>query len=92
VDHRIPYEVAGESQAGEEKPYQILDGSSNRKKSWACEHCKNWLRLKSLEICRTCYWADPDNYSHVAMVQQRRVDLVWIGNEVAEFDSDQEES
>lgn len=86
VDHRIPYEVAGESQRGESAPYQILDGSCNRKKSWACEHCENWLNIKSLDICRSCYWAEPTAYSHVAMVQQRRADLVWIADEVKSFD------
>jgi hypothetical protein len=86
VDHRIPYEVAGESQRGEEEPYQILDGSCNRKKSWACEHCPNWLEIKSLDVCRSCYWAEPDNYTHVATVQQRRADLVWIGDEVKDFE------
>jgi hypothetical protein len=86
VDHRIPYEVAGESQSGEKKPYQILCGSCNRKKSWACEHCQNWLQDKSLAVCRSCYWAEPSTYSHVAMQQQRRVDLVWIGDEVKDFE------
>jgi hypothetical protein len=86
VDHRIPYEVAGESQSGEERPYQILCGSCNRKKSWTCEHCQNWLQDKSLDVCGTCYWAEPSAYSHVAMQQQRRVDLVWIGDEVKDFE------
>jgi HNH endonuclease len=86
VDHRIPYEVAGESQSVEERPYQILCGSCNRKKSWACEHCQNWLQDKSLDVCRSCYWAEPSAYSHVAMQQQRRADLVWIGDEVMDFE------
>jgi hypothetical protein len=86
VDHRIPYEVAGESQSAEERPYQILCGSCNRKKSWACEHCQNWLQDKSLDVCRSCYWAAPSTYTHVAMQQHRRVELVWIGDDVQEFE------
>lgn len=86
VDHRIPYEVAGESQKGEDEPYQILDGSCNRKKSWDCEHCQNWLELRNLDTCRTCYWASPEDYSHIAMKQERRADLVWIGDEVTSFE------
>jgi hypothetical protein len=86
VDHRIPYEVAAESQRGEEDPYQILCGSCNRKKSWACEHCENWVNRQRLEVCASCYWADPDGYTHVALEQQRRVDLVWAGNDVKEFE------
>jgi hypothetical protein len=86
LDHRIPYEVAGESQSGEDDPYQILCGSCNRKKSWTCEHCQNWSHEKSLDVCRSCYWADPIAHSHVAMQQQRRVDLLWIGDEVNDFE------
>jgi hypothetical protein len=86
VDHRVPYEVAGESQRLEGEPYQILCGSCNRKKSWACEHCRNWVEIKSVDVCRSCYWAEPTNYSHVAMEPQRRVDLVWIGDEVSQFE------
>ncbi|HEY0794282.1 MAG TPA: hypothetical protein VGD64_00740 [Acidisarcina sp.] len=86
VDHRIPYEVAGESQSGVSESYQILDGVCNRKKSWSCEHCRNWVELKDLDICRSCYWANPEGYSHVAMQQERRADLVWIGEEVGRFD------
>lgn len=92
VDHRIPYEIAGESQYYEQHPYQILCGSCNRKKSWTCEHCKNWLQDKSLDICLSCYWAEPADYTHVAMQQQRRVDLVWIGNEVKDFEQIKQEA
>ena len=86
VDHRIPYEVAGETLRGEERAYQILDGSCNRKKSWACEHCRNWLEDNVVDLCRTCYWAEPISYTHVAMQPQRRADLVWIGDEVNDFE------
>ena len=86
VDHRIPYEVAGESQSGKRQPYQILCGSCNRKKSWECEHCKNWLQIKSFDTCLSCYWADSTSYTHVAMQPQRRVDLIWTGDEVTDFE------
>jgi hypothetical protein len=86
IDHRIPYEVAAETQKDEDDPYQILDGSCNRKKSWSCEHCENWTKLKSFDTCRTCYWANPESYAHVAMQQERRVDVVWTGGEVNAFE------
>jgi hypothetical protein len=92
LDHRIPYEVAGESQRDEKGPHQVLDGTCNRKKSWACEHCENLLKLKDFDICRSCYWASPEAYSHVAMKQERRVDLVWIGSEVATFERVEKEA
>ena len=85
VDHRIPFQVAGESQRDEEDPYQLLDGSCNRKKSWACEHCENWLKQKDFDTCRTCYWASPEDYTHIAMRQERRIDIVWVGDEVKQF-------
>jgi hypothetical protein len=87
VDHKIPYEVAGESQRYEDDPYQILDGSCNRKKSWDCEHCDNWTKTKDLNICQSCYWANPDGYTHVATRPERRVDIVWTGNEVKAFET-----
>lgn len=87
VDHKIPYEVAGESQRYEGDPYQLLDGSCNRKKSWDCEHCENWTKVKNIKTCQTCYWANPDEYAHVAMRPERRLDIVWVGDEIKAFES-----
>lgn len=87
IDHRIPYEIAGDSQNADEDPYQVLDGVCNRRKSWACEHCENWLKLKKLDACLACYWANPENYTHVAMRSERRIDVVWIGGEVNDFEA-----
>jgi len=39
-----------------------------------------------LEVCRSCYWAYPESYSHVATLAQRRLDIVWAGEEVAEYE------
>ncbi len=86
LDHRIPYQVAGESQRYEDDPFQVLDGSCNRKKSWECEHCQNWLKTKDLDVCNRCYWANPDQYTHVAMRPERRVDVTWVGGEVKAFE------
>lgn len=86
LDHRIPYEVAGEPASEGKEPYQVLCGSCNRKKSWACEHCVNWLKLKNPDTCRSCYWANSSAYTHIAMEPQRRVELVWTGDEVSDFE------
>jgi len=86
VDHRIPYEVAGDALVDEEEPFQVLCGSCNRNKSWDCEHCRNRLEVCDPDICRDCYWAAPVAYSHVAMRQQRRADVVWVGDEVEDFE------
>lgn len=91
VDHRVPYEVAGELLRKKQDAFLVLDGSCNRRKSWACEHCENFTKLKRIGICQTCYWANPEEHAHVAMEQIRRLDLVWHGSEVPEFDAFREQ-
>jgi hypothetical protein len=89
VDHRVPYEVAGDAQVDERRSqdYMLLCGSCNRAKSWSCEHCSNWVEAKRPDICETCYWARPESYQHVAMENVRRLDLVWVGEEVRQYDA-----
>ncbi len=84
IDHRIPFEVLGDARdtVQNTEDYMLLCGSANRAKSWSCEHCVNWRELRNPEICRSCYWAYPDNYSHVAMRQVRRADIMWAEGEV----------
>jgi hypothetical protein len=88
IDHRIPFEVSGDNPATEQKveDYMLLCGSANRAKSWSCEHCVNWLELKKPEICRSCYWAFPNNYTHVAMCEARHADIMWTGQEARIYD------
>lgn len=88
IDHRMPYSLAGDVDLKHinTDQYMLLSGSANRAKSWSCEHCKNWNEYKSEEICRTCYWAYPENYNHIAMEPVRRVDIVWTNQETAVFD------
>ncbi len=86
IDHRVPFEVAGESETMSPDEFMLLCGSANRAKSWSCEHCDNWKHLKKREVCLTCYWAYPENHSHVAMQQLRRVDLLWQGTETTQYE------
>lgn len=88
IDHRIPFEVLGDVRGTLQKPEHsmLICGSANRAKSWSCEHCVNWLELKKPEICRSCYWAFPDSYTHIAMRQIRRADIVWTGPEVEDYE------
>ncbi len=88
IDHRVPYEVGGIGESVELSPddFMLLSGSANRAKSWSCEHCENWQTLKKKEICHSCYWAYPEDYSHVAMRQVRRADLIWQGKEVEQYE------
>jgi hypothetical protein len=86
VDHRVPYQVAGESLKGSANPYMVLDGTCNRRKSWICEHCPNLMKYKRVNTCKSCYWANPKQHTHVAMEELRRVDLVFSGEETKAFD------
>lgn len=94
IDHRVPYEVGGDDTENEPDPedFMLLSGSANRAKSWSCEHCENWNGKKDKQVCLSCYWAYPESYSHIAMRQIRRVDLVWQGDEVANYDKLKEHS
>jgi hypothetical protein len=80
IDHKIPYEVAGDTAYSEEntEAYMLLCGSCNRTKSWSCENCPNW-ETKSTQVCTTCYWAEPTNYEHIALKEVRRTDILWEG-------------
>ena len=83
----MPYEVDGDDEAGTLNPddFMLLCGSANRAKSWSCEHCENWTAKKDKKICLSCYWAYPEDYSHVAMRQIRRLDLIWEGDDVTSY-------
>lgn len=87
IDHRIPYQVAGETTPNEREvaDYMLLCGSCNRAKSWSCEHCENWLKIHDPKRCLSCYWASPDEYSHIALKQIRRLELVWTDREIRTF-------
>ncbi len=88
IDHRIPYQVNGEPDPAKvsNSDFMLLCGSANRAKSWSCEHCENWLKLRKPEVCRGCYWAFPENYNHVAMREERRLDLVWSASETLHYE------
>ena len=84
VDHRIPYEIGGEHDAGNIDCYMLLSPSANRAKSWTCEHCPNWNR-KEVAFCVKCFWAHPENYTHVAGREQRQIVITFTGNEIEDY-------
>ncbi|MDV2995018.1 MAG: hypothetical protein N4J56_004672 [Chroococcidiopsis sp. SAG 2025] len=81
IDHRIPFEIDGEPELSPEH-FMLLCGSANRAKSWSCEHCENWSIIKDKSICLSCYWAYPESYTHIAMQQVRRIDIMWQEEEI----------
>jgi hypothetical protein len=88
IDHRIPYLVAGDAENEEPNPsdYMLLCASCNRAKSWSCEHCANGVEYKNPDLCKNCFWADPLNYTHVALRPIRRLDVVWAEDEVQHYE------
>lgn len=86
IDHRVPYEIAGDVDFSAEdiSAYMLLCGSCNRSKSWTCEQCPNWQQ-KVPNICGNCYWAQPMEYSHVATEGIRRAAIVWQGDDEADI-------
>ena len=88
IDHRIPYQVAGDGETDERDldGFMLLDASNQRAKSWSCENCENSRSLLDKSICGGCYWAYPEHHSHVAMKPIRRMDIIWNDNEVADFE------
>ena len=87
IDHRVPYRVGGDEglATNDTGAFMLLDAKSQRAKSWSCEHCRNYVELRDPAICRRCFWAFPDDYDHIAMQPERRVDIVWRGAETADF-------
>ena len=83
----MPFEIAGDPGHSDAEPdaYMLLCAWANRAKSWSCEHCPNW-QAKIEGTCRTCYWAYPDEYTHIATREERRLDLIWSGDEVRDHE------
>jgi len=86
IDHRIPYEIAGDDEIRDLNDYMLVCGSCNRAKSWSCEHCANFLNIRYPELCRHCYWASPSSYEHIALRLIRRLDITWLEDETVQFD------
>lgn len=74
-DHRIPYEIGGDPIDMLDTSYfMLLSPSANRDKSWACEHCANWIE-KDIDMCRTCYYAYPEDYQHIAGETEKKLNI-----------------
>lgn len=85
VDHRIPYEIAGEASFETFDDFMLLSPSANRLKSWTCEHCQNWNE-KNIDFCYKCFWAHPENYEHIAGRFERIVTIMFTGEEIDDYE------
>jgi hypothetical protein len=77
IDHKIPFIVGGDDSQLNADEFQLLCGSHQRMKSWECEHCPNRVQ-KDEAICASCYWASPENYTHVATKHHKVVPLTLV--------------
>ena len=86
TDHRVPFEIGGNpDDMMDTSKFMLLSPSANRAKSWACEHCDNWTK-KDIELCKRCYYASPENYTHIAGKEERRLDMVFRDDEIETYD------
>lgn len=85
ADHRVPFAIGGDKPSFEIEDFMPLCASDNRAKSWSCEHCENFV-IKDIDTCVSCFWAHPEQYSHVAMRNERRINLTFQGDEVEVVD------
>lgn len=84
ADHRVPFRIAGDTGLNQ-ADYMPLCASDNRSKSWSCEHCPNW-EIKDVDTCNTCFWAHPEDYTHVAMQPERRLVVTLQGDDTDAYD------
>lgn len=88
IDHRVPYEVAGDVSGDRDiHDYLLLCPSCNRTKSWSCEHCVNGQGIKDAAICRTCMWGSPEGYAHIATRARRSLTVTWDDIEVEDYET-----
>lgn len=82
-DHRIPYEIGGDPVNMLDTDYfMLLSPSANREKSWTCEHCMNWSE-KNIVMCKTCYYAYPENYQHIAGKIERKLNIIFNNEDIS---------
>lgn len=88
IDHRVPYEYMGDGhEQFDPSDFMLLCATCNRKKDRATELCaRTCFKTKNLKIIRSCFWASPENYTHICMEPIRRTELVWKGTgDVADY-------
>ena len=83
IDHRVPYEYNGDSKKLDIQDYMLLCAECNKKKDRATKTgcSKTCFKTHDLSIIRSCFWASPENYTHICMQPIRRLDITWLGKQ-----------
>lgn len=83
IDHRVPYQYSGDSSTLDVKDYMLLCAECNKKKDRATETgCKKTcFKTKDSSIIRSCFWASPENYTHICLEPIRHTELKWFGED-----------
>ncbi|MBO1267077.1 HNH endonuclease signature motif containing protein [Arthrobacter cavernae] len=85
ADHRVPFAIGGDKPVMAYEDFMPLCGSDNMAKGQSCKVCPNWT-IKDVGTCEGCYWAHPENYSHVATRPERRLTVTFQGVETISYD------
>ena len=48
------------------------------------KHCHNWT-VKDAQFCQNCFWAHPENYSHIAGKEERQIIITFTDNEIDDY-------
>jgi hypothetical protein len=77
ADHCVPYQIVGNDLVRAEglQALQPACPSCNTDKHKVCALCAN-MSEKDVNVCRSCYWASPSSYTHIATKSERRLVLV----------------
>ncbi|HEU4914906.1 MAG TPA: HNH endonuclease [Candidatus Saccharimonadales bacterium] len=88
IDHRVPYEFMADDKVLDISNFMLLCASCNRKKDRATitECSKTCFKTNDLNIIRSCYWASPENYTHICMKPIRHSEITWSGEETKVYD------
>lgn len=83
IDHRVPYEYMADPAVLAIDDFMLLCAECNRKKDRATiTGCSvTCFTTKDPKIIRSCYWASPENYTHICMKPERRTDITWSGDD-----------
>jgi hypothetical protein len=95
IDHRIPYEFMADTDVLATANFMLLCATCNRKKdrATAIGCSKTCFTTNDPEIIRSCYWATPENYTHICMKPIRHSEITWSGDsEVKLYDQLQKEA